>query len=681
MAESSGAGLRGREKDIDIARWKYFFRFIGNYFVFPVVFLPFIMILNMIWDQRLGLKPDGEFYFELFSVNHLILVSVVLALGLGIGKGLSATFYKHPFFHKDTDEGTIQKDIPDNKNLGDYVFGELIGTKPIRPPKNTNNLIADGEEHLRGSRLTIGPEVAIIEKSIEDQIKAAEQLAIYSHRFSGRKLLAPVHLAGVPLPWGYENTGIFIQGSAGSGKTQAIKQMMWDIRTRSGRDKLVIYDRKPEYVDFLLRDDDVILCPADRRHTPWDVFAELPGGEADIENFIASLMPSTISSGGDGNQAFWNSMARQVMKGILLYLTRTQSFWLTKDEYTGKMRPSNRELCKLLYNTISSPKDLWTLLQKLDISKAAGSPLKDVDKQSGGISSSVLATLSFFTASFTRPEVAEPGWFSAKHWLIDDKTDGQALFLLNPAKYAENYKSYFTVILDMLLKEMISIPTDITRRVWFFIDEFGSLFKLDSIIRLLAEGRSKGACTVIGVQDRAQLKGPYKDEVGTLLNNCNSLCIGRVMDPDEAEAISKSVGDMEIASESGNVSLNVSGKDQGDGLNVSSDSHAKRELRKAILPSDITNLPGLNYLSKFSDKNWFLNKIEFYNWNSHSFCPAFLGRSPDDFNSEGLIYSKEEREALGLDAPPPNQTISSMAGTGAVGLTRRTVTVPTRPSQ
>ena len=83
---------------------------------------------------------------------------------------------------------------------------------------------------------------------------------------------------------------LYIQGSAGSGKSQVLKQMIHDIRNRNGRDRLIIYDRKPEYLPLFYREGDVVICPADLRHTPWDLFAEIKG-EQDLDLIVMSLFP------------------------------------------------------------------------------------------------------------------------------------------------------------------------------------------------------------------------------------------------------------------------------------------------------------------------------------------------------------------------------------------------------
>lgn len=436
--------------------------------------------------------------------------------------------------------------------------------------------------------------------------------------------LPSIMVSGAPFPYGFENMAMYIQGSAGSGKSQVIKQMLYDIRQRGGRDRLVIYDRKPEYLPIFYKDGDVIICPADRRHTPWDMFAEIKG-EQDIDGVIKSLFPDL--PGTTSNDKFWNDSARGVFKGILIYLLNQPG-----------EKPSNVELCKLLFTYSADPAKLWGLLKRDSAARMYAGVLSGAEsKNPSNMPSSVIGTMKSYTDSFTKPEIAEKGWFSVKDWLRDPCTEGQALYLMNPSKYESNYRSYFTLILDMMLREIISIPNDINRRTWFIIDEFGSLFKLDSIIRLLAEGRSKGCCTVIGTQDMAQIKQQYDKETETLLNNCNSKVIARITSYEEAEYISKLIGEMEIERDPDSIGTRF---DDKGGMSVSFDdktNDGRRERRSVVLPAEIINLPSLTYYNKFCEFNWFKTKIDYYPWSKHELVPGFLERPREFFDTRRLL--------------------------------------------
>lgn len=530
---------------------------------------------------------------EIPGLGELLFISIAGGLIIGsIGAVIITKTYKHPF----------------------TLFQELLNEARM----TNSSLLAEGEWAIRGAEIQDTPWAEVIEEASQKATEAGEYLKLGGP-------LAPIRVADAPFPYSFENRGIFLQGSAGSGKSQVIKQMIYDIRNRGGRDKLIIYDRKPEYLPLFYRDGDIIICPADRRHTPWDLFCEIKS-ELDLGGVIASLIPET-SGGGEGNQRFWDSSARDVMKATLLRLTNMHP------------DPSNKELVEFLFSHSSDIGEFWKELKKDPASAHFGKTLAPAEnKQSmSNVPSSVMATLSSYISSFTRPEVAEKGWFSIKEWLISPETEGQAIFLVNPAKYSSDYQSFFTVILDIAMREMISIPNDINRRVWFFADEFGSLFKLDSVVRLLAEGRSKGACTVLGTQDLAQIRQKYKDDTETLVNNCNSKVIARVTSKDEARYMSEMIGELEVEKESAKTDYGFD-KDKGFSMSLhDSSAGGDRRTKAAVMPAEISNMADLTYLCKFGDKKWFRNKMAYYPWSKHEFFPDFILREQGFFDSRKLL--------------------------------------------
>lgn len=520
-------------------------------------------------------------------------VSGGLCVGFPVGY-LLVNGYKHPV--------TIMDNMPQTNNEGSFL--------------------SEGEKFVRGAKLHFG--CPVITKKI------AEETALNVGKKLGKDYLLPVMVAGAPLPYKCENLGMYIQGSAGSGKSQVLKQMIHDIRSRNGRDRLIVYDRKPEYLPLFYQEGDLIICPADIRHTQWDLFAEIHG-EQDLDLIVMSLFPDLPNT--QANDFFWTQSARKVFKGILIYL-------MHQSERTGE-RATNWELVTFLNSYASEPAVLWKELKKDTAAAAFASTLAGAEKRSpSNVPTSTMATLTAYTHSFTRPEVAEKGWFSIRDWLKDPNTEGQAIFLMNPARYEDNYKSYFTVILDLALKEMISLPNDNDRRVWFFVDEFGSLFKLGSVVRLLAEGRAKGACTILGTQDMSQIRQQYDKETETIINNCNNKIIARVTSYDEADYLSKNIGQAEIEQSGETSSLSF---DDRQGYQTSLQERKgekRRELRNVTLPSEIMELQNLTYFVKFAEHDWFKNRIDYYPWTNHELIPAFLPRPNYWFDTSRVILPK-----------------------------------------
>jgi hypothetical protein len=585
-----------KDTSLEVTRWSQTLKSITIQFLVFWIFLALSEFFLWIADGYAiindDINYDGLSAIIYPALGEMLPISILAGLFIGwMGTLIIQKTYTHPF-------NASQDKIHEERS------------------KN-NSLLADGEWAVRGAEIQIGPWPDIIDITKKKAAEAEKTLGL-NHP------LPPIRIADAPFPYSFENRGLYIQGSAGSGKSQVIKQMIYDIRNRGGRDKLIIYDRKPEYLPIFYRDGDIIICPADRRHTPWDLFSEVKS-EIDFGGILASLIPETTS--GESNQRFWDNSARDVMLSILLRLRNETP------------NPSNKELVEFLFMHSTELGELWKELSKDQAAAHYGKTLKAAaqERNMSTIPTSVMATLSSYISSFTRPEVAERGWFSVKDWIRSPETEGQALFLVNPAKYSSDYQSFFTVIIDLAMREMLSLPNDIDRRIWFFVDEFGSLFKLDSVVRLLAEGRSKGACTVLGTQDMAQIRQKYKDDTETLVNNCNSKVIARVTSKDEAKYISEMIGDLEVEKESEKTDYTF---DKGRGFSMSlhdSSAGGDRRTKAAVMPAEISNLPDLTFLCKFGDKRWFRNLMEYYPWNKHEFFPDFLERPESFFDSNRLI--------------------------------------------
>lgn len=761
------------------------------------VYTPLLIVAFVLTGFYVSLM---EIYFHGFGSVHWF----AFVGGLCIG-GFPIIFCTKTYIHPDTE----------------------IKSYKIKDEGVMDLVVSDGERVVRGARITQGAPSAVLEQALKDAEKLAEytksylkdrdlnRLALVDRLYP--KYVPPTLLAETPFPYSMENRALFFIGSAGSGKSQGIKELIFNVWNRKCRDKFVIYDRKPEYLTMMFRTGDKIICPADLRHTSWDLFAEIEG-EQDLDGAIASLIPP--ATGEKANEKFWVDSARNVFRAILVYLMEAQrercDWWdrqyrnyenggdfvcyelheanklkaliyqfenvldigddpesnedyrnyfttivlnkenkndwnsslasigvvynqlldtmkaqdkelrekypdnpnhpeildnlkrieaFTKPEGVGYERkpymenrieqyimaelkdnkkipggfslkdpferivvnlrfvynkkndaarnpsrkppvrpyekPSNEDLVKFMSVTVSDPNYLWMCMKKNSTTEFLASGLSAAEKPNSPSTTvnSILSTLTSYTASFTRPEVAERGEFSIRKWLNATDTEGEAIFLANPAKYQDNYTSYFTVIVNLALSEMISIPNDNNRRVWFLLDEFGSLQQLGSIVRLLAEGRSKGACTVLGTQDLAQLKKKYGDEHKTIVNNCNSCCIARVTDQEEATYFSKNIGDVEIEKEESDQQMQIS-KEISFTM-TDKNNNTRREKRDLVLPSEITNMKDLTYVSKFVDKGWGIRRIEYYNWGNHERVPEFVERPREAFDTQRIFLDND----------------------------------------
>src|SRR5690606_652019 len=93
----------------------------------------------------------------------------------------------------------------------------------------------------------------------------------------------------------------------------------------------------------------------------------------------------------------------------------------------------------------------------------------------------------------------------------------------------------------------LSLPDCTERRIRFFIDELGSLGKIDSLLRFLTLSRSKGGCLYVSNQEEGSIRELYGDKLSeSFNNNFASLMVFRQNDEKSAASMSKQLGEQEV---------------------------------------------------------------------------------------------------------------------------------------
>ncbi len=98
------------------------------------------------------------------------------------------------------------------------------------------------------------------------------------------------------------------------------------------------------------------------------------------------------------------------------------------------------------------------------------------------------------------------------------------------------------------------------------------------------EGRSKGACVVLGFQDIEGMKHVHTTHLANeLVGQAHNICVTKVVNPETAELMSKMYGEYEVMEEEESVTESRSGRSR----TVST----RRKSRKAAMPSEIMDIP------------------------------------------------------------------------------------------
>ncbi|MBU0993411.1 MAG: type IV secretion system DNA-binding domain-containing protein [Proteobacteria bacterium] len=402
-----------------------------------------------------------------------------------------------------------------------------------------------------------------------------------------KKLKSPdLPFAQTKMPREFEIQHVFFIGATGAGKTVFLSQVLQRIFERD--EHCLIYDNKGDFISKFYRPEtDIIFNPLDERCIGWNVFNEIIT-DYDIDAVASSLIPPAT-----GDNVFWNDAARDVFAGILVYLFQ-------------KGKTTNQDI----WNAVTM--DIKKLSSILKITKGAERGYVYIQDASSKQAVSIHAVLMQYAKSFSYLNIE--GDFSITNWVR--KPCGN-IFVPNYANTKDTLKPILSLFVDLLGRQLLSLPDDISRRIFLFIDEFGSLQRLSTIMNLLTLGRSKGASVWIGIQDIGQLEKIYgKNSRQTIVNSCGTSVIFRVDDPTEASYLADKIGKVIYKVPQENFSMGVENMKDGFGITkVEKTEHL-------IMASEIQAMGNLEAYVKFVGND--ITKVKFGYQAYDNIHPAFV---------------------------------------------------------
>lgn len=388
----------------------------------------------------------------------------------------------------------------------------------------------------------------------------------------------------IKMPVAAERKSCFCIGRPGAGKTTLFSQVLERLEQR--QEKVLVYDFKGDYLEkFYNPDTDIIFNPLDQRSTAWNIFSEIEH-VTDIDSIAASLIP-TASVHTD---PFWSDGARDVFSGILHYL------------YQNNFR-TNQDVWKMLTADAQTLRDI---LQSTPGGAKGFRYLENTDADGSGSSTkqaiSILAVMMQHCACFEYM-TDDADSFCLSDWI---KHGTGRIFLTSNASVKDSLRPILSLFIDLLAKKLLSQSENPADTTYIILDEFGSLQKLPAMIELLTLGRSKGSSVWIGIQDVGRLDFVYGRELRqTIINACGSHIIFPVTDRDTTKYCSDLIGETEFLTADKNLSMGVANHRGGTGLNY------RKHKEPLLLPSDISQLPDLNCVVKFSNYHPLITQLKY----------------------------------------------------------------------
>ncbi len=386
-----------------------------------------------------------------------------------------------------------------------------------------------------------------------------------------------------PLAWprDAETEHLLILKRPGQGGTVMMMHALEKIITRG--DRCLIFDFKGDYAQKFYREgQDVILNPFDQRSIDYSFFQADVNSTTDI-NMISHIV---VPHSHNDSQPYFNNASRDVLTGLLEILYK-------------KGKKENVDI----YNHASKSLDELADFLRLNGHKDAAAHLEKSEGGSGNVAalnvkSNLQSKISFLKCS--RAIDIKGGSFSLRDWAKDGR--GNVFLAADPARI-DSLKTLYQIYLDLLFNFLLSLPDDLDRRLFVFLDEFGNLPRLTKINEILSAGRSKGISVIMSLQSVDQLKEKFGDKGADVVSSLFGSFGFFNTEGHTKDFCSRLIGKTVISEVEGGMQFGPA--DQRDGFNFQ-----RREKEKDLVKdSEISQLDKFHYYLKVSGiKEWTLTR-------------------------------------------------------------------------
>ncbi len=362
------------------------------------------------------------------------------------------------------------------------------------------------EEHVRGRYLSEDTQEAV--KELKNEVGTP---GVYIH-------------PNIQITSDRETKHILIVGGVGAGKTQIIWPILQQIE-KDKQAKCIIHDVKGDFAANIKTKKFLRFALWDNRSAYWDIAADV------VDENTAREFAACFVAGND-NDPMWSNSARMIFVSLLMKLIKTKGRnWGWKD------------LSELLY--LDDIEDLKIIIQQYY--KPATVLINEKAEKT---TQSILINIAAFAA---------PIHFTATIWgngkgmkrfainrFIDDDYDGDKILIL---QNNDNYREILTCMYPAFIRLMSgrmngpAMPDSKTRKLWFVLDEFPQLGKLDNFGPILETGRSKGLRAILCCQDITQLQDLYnKEKAAGWAGLIGTWIIGKISNTETQEFFTKTIG-------------------------------------------------------------------------------------------------------------------------------------------
>jgi Type IV secretion-system coupling protein DNA-binding domain len=361
------------------------------------------------------------------------------------------------------------------------------------------------------------------------------------------------------IPKRLEASHILMMGDTGSGKSNAIRQLLRQVRERG--ESAIVYDPAMDFVSefYSPARGDLILNPLDQRCPYWGL-----GDEIDRDETAATIAAAFLPE-KEYEKEFFTDGPRRILAHLL------------------KRQPQPRDILSMM----AEPSRIEFAVK--------GTPLAALlDAGAPAQRAGVLASLNMVADSLellpewehTRPTFATAEWYtSRKRWV----------FLTSTPAYRAKILPLHSVWLDLFTLRMMGYCEDYTAKpVWFVLDELASLNKLPQLHTAVTENRKYGNPVVMGFQGRSQLEKRYGQDAEAMLSQPATKLFFKTTEPRAAKWISDAIGEIEVERLKESRSMRLFGSRKSYAMEIAT--------KPLVMASEISGLEPLHGFIKQENK-------------------------------------------------------------------------------
>lgn len=424
-------------------------------------------------------------------------------------------------------------------------------------------------------------------------------------------------IGDTPIKKNSEMQHIILLGSPGVGKTQAIFELLDEVKSQG--QKAIVYDVEGVYTKrYYDESKDFILNPLDKRDAKWSPWVDMIG-----KMNIASLASSLIADVNGFSDPFWYQAARTIF-----------------EETMEALITDGREDTKVLLDLLCRKgiEDLQVILKDTFAEALVASEIEKT----------ALSVKSILTANLKRLEfICKPdAKFSIRDWIKSE--DSSWLFITSREDMHETLKPIITAYIDIVSNCLLTLEENRERRIWLVTDEIHTIGQSNSYMQLAARGRKRGVCIVAGLQSMRQMDDVFGKHGAEKISGMFSTRVYfRNSDLETARWISKSLGENEMYEYTEGESYGS--HEMRDGVNLSK----QKRVTDLVMKEEVMQLPDLTaYLKILGD--YPLTQVKIKVRENFGDVQAFIadesmivlrrGQSPDRTPVESMP-EKEKKEA------------------------------------